>query len=149
MRTKLPQLRQAQTGHFDEHHAILCATMLHRIDALAADVATLNERIDAMIAAYAGTVVKLDEIPGIGQRSAQELIAEIGLTMTCLRTIMPRCALVCRESCVHRYPARQDVRQGTASLGVDASHSVLPSPFRYRPTPCSGISLALHAGLCI
>jgi transposase len=86
MRTKLPQLRQALTGHFEEHHAFLCATMLHRIDTLTADIATLDERIDALIAPYTGAVDKLDEIPGIGHRSAQELIAEIGVTMTVFPT---------------------------------------------------------------
>jgi transposase len=28
MRVKLPQLRQALTGYFDDHHAFLCASML-------------------------------------------------------------------------------------------------------------------------
>ena len=28
MRAKIPQLREALTGHFDDHHAFLCATML-------------------------------------------------------------------------------------------------------------------------
>jgi len=82
MRIKLPQLRQALTGHFEDHHAFLCATMLHRIDTLTADIATLDERIDALIAPHTSDVDKLDEIPGIGHRSAQELIVEIGVTMT-------------------------------------------------------------------
>jgi hypothetical protein len=34
MRVKLPQLRQALTGYFDDHHGFLCAAMLCRIDAL-------------------------------------------------------------------------------------------------------------------
>jgi hypothetical protein len=60
--------------------------MLRRIDTLTADVATLDERIDALIAPYISAVDKLDEIPGIGHRSAQELIAEIGVTMTAFPT---------------------------------------------------------------
>jgi transposase len=86
MRTKLPQLRQALTGHFDDHHAFICATMPRRIDALTADIAALDARIDALIAPFAAAVDKLDEIPGIGRRSAQELIAEIGVTMTLFPT---------------------------------------------------------------
>jgi transposase len=86
MRTRLPQLRQALTGYFDEHHAFICAAMLRRIDTLTADITTLDARIDELIAPFAAAVDKLDEIPGIGPRSAQELIAEIGVTMTVFPT---------------------------------------------------------------
>jgi transposase len=86
MRVKLPQLRQALAGYFDDHHAFLCASMLRRIDTLTADIAILDGRIDELIAPFTDAVDKLDEIPGIGQRSAQELIAEIGVTMTVLPT---------------------------------------------------------------
>jgi transposase len=86
MRVKLPQLRQALTGYFDDHHAFLCASMLRRIDTLTADIAILDARIDELIAPFAAAVERLDEIPGIGQRSAQELIAEIGVTMTVFPT---------------------------------------------------------------
>jgi transposase len=64
MRTKLPQLRQALTGHFDDHHAFLCATMLRRIDTLTADITTLDARIAELIAPFTAAVDKLDEIPG-------------------------------------------------------------------------------------
>lgn len=86
MRRKIPQLREALTGHFDEHHAFMCATMLRRIDALAADIADLDARIEEMIAPFAPAVEKLDEITGIGVRSAQEIIAEIGVDMAVFPT---------------------------------------------------------------
>jgi transposase len=86
MRVKLPQLRQALTGRFDSHHAFLCAAMLRRIDTLTADVAALDARIDELITPFTDAVDKLDEIPGVGRRSAQELIAEIGVTMTVFPT---------------------------------------------------------------
>jgi transposase len=86
MRVKLPQLRQALTGYFDDHHAFLCASMLRRIDTLTADIAILDARVDELIAPFVKAVEQLDEIPGIGQRSAQELIAEIGVTMTAFPT---------------------------------------------------------------
>lgn len=86
MRRKIPQLRQALTGHFDDHHAFICATMLRRIDALAADIAQLDNRIEEMIAPFAAAAAKLDEITGIGIRAAQEIIAEIGVDMTVFPT---------------------------------------------------------------
>jgi len=86
MRRKIPQLREALTGHFADHHAFICATMLRRIDALAADIADLDARIEQMIAPFARAVEKLDEITGIGVRSAQEIIAEVGVDMTAFPT---------------------------------------------------------------
>jgi transposase len=86
MRRKIPQLRQALTGHFDDHHAFICATMLRRIDALAADIADLDAKIEELIAPFAAAVAKLDEITGIGLRSAQEIVAELGVDMTVFPT---------------------------------------------------------------
>jgi transposase len=86
MRRKIPQLREALTGHFDDHHAYLCATMLRRIDALAADIAQLDTKIEELVAPFAHAARQLDEITGIGIRSAQEIIAEIGVTMAAFPT---------------------------------------------------------------
>jgi transposase len=86
MRRKIPQLLEALTGHFDEHHAFICATMLRRIDALAADIAELDARIEQLIAPFAQAVAKLDEVTGIGLRSAQEIIAELGPDMAVFPT---------------------------------------------------------------
>jgi transposase len=86
MRRKIPQLRQALTGHFDDHHAFLCAAMLRRIDTLAADIAALDTKIEQLIAPFTQAVDKLDEIPGIGVRSAQEIVAEIGVVMAAFPT---------------------------------------------------------------
>jgi transposase len=86
MRRKIPQLRQALTGHFDDHHAFICATMLRRIDALAVDIAALDARIEELVAPFARAVEKLDDIPGIGVRAAQELVAEIGVDMAVFPT---------------------------------------------------------------
>lgn len=86
MRGKIPQLREALTGHFDDHHAFICDTMLARIDALTADLANLDARIEQLIAPFTPAVERLDEITGIGVRSAQELIAEIGVNMSVFPT---------------------------------------------------------------
>jgi transposase len=86
MRRKIPQLREALTGHFGDHHAYLCAAMLRRIDALAADIAALDARIGEMIAPFAAAVAQLDEVTGIGVRSAQEIIAEVGVNMAVFPT---------------------------------------------------------------
>ena len=82
MRRKISSLEEAFTGHFTGHHAFLLGKMLARIDALDADIAELDARIEAMTAPFASAVERLDEIPGIGPIAAAVIIAEVGLDMT-------------------------------------------------------------------
>ncbi|WP_230860866.1 IS110 family transposase [Actinoplanes aureus] len=81
LRAKIPQLREALTGHFADHHGLLCTKMLERIDALTADIADLSTAIDDAISPFAAQVAQLDEVTGIGISCAQELIAELGVDM--------------------------------------------------------------------
>jgi len=82
MRAKIDVLREALTGHFDDHHALVARRMLDRIDALGADIDALTAQIQVVIAPLATQVTQLDEIPGVGVISAQELVAELGVDMT-------------------------------------------------------------------
>ncbi len=82
MRAKLSLLEEAFTGCFSDQHAFLLARMLDRVDALSADIAALDTRIEALIGPFTAAVDRLDEIPGVGQTAAHLLIAEIGADMT-------------------------------------------------------------------
>lgn len=82
MRTKIPELREAFTGFFTEHHALLLKQMLGRVDGIDADIGLLDERIEAHLVPFADAVERLDEIPGIGPTAAAVIIAEIGVDMT-------------------------------------------------------------------
>ena len=53
MRGKIPALEEAFTGHFTDHHAFLLGKMLARIDAINADIAELEARIEELIAPFA------------------------------------------------------------------------------------------------
>jgi transposase len=82
MRKKIPELRQAFEGRFSEHHAFLLSRMLAHVDAINADIAAIDERIEDVIAPFADAAVRLDEIPGVGLVAARVLIAEVGTDMT-------------------------------------------------------------------
>jgi transposase len=98
MRPKRAALREALTGHFDEHHAELARMLLDQIDALSEKVDRLTTRVDQLVgrlpeaqpptspggepgASGLSALDRLDEIPGVGIRAAQVIIAEIGLDM--------------------------------------------------------------------
>jgi transposase len=70
MRRKITTLQEAFTGYFTGRHAFLLATMLARVDAIDADIAALDERIEEMIAPCAAAVQRLAEIPGINATAA-------------------------------------------------------------------------------
>jgi transposase len=106
MKAKRAALIEALTGRFDEHHAELARMLLDQIDQLNAQIDTLTARIEELIgampaargvdadgttgpdagtgpdAAVAPALQRLDEIPGIGPRGAQVILAEIGLDMS-------------------------------------------------------------------
>ena len=82
LRAKIAVLEEAFTGHFTDHHAFLLTKMLARVDAIDADIAGLDERIEQMIAPFAAAAARLDEIPGVGRITAAVIIAEIGTDMS-------------------------------------------------------------------
>jgi transposase len=92
LRAKIPQLEEAFIGHFEDHHAFLLGRMLARIDALGADIAQLEERIDAEITPFDQAVTRLDEIPGIGRTAACVIIAEVGVDMSRFPTAAHLCS---------------------------------------------------------
>ena len=89
LRAKLPQLRQALRGRFDEHHALLIGMSLSHVEYLEAATAKLDAQVDKLFAGasegdtpFAEARDRLDTITGIGKRAAECIIAEIGVDMS-------------------------------------------------------------------
>jgi len=109
LQAKKAQLAEALTGRFREVHAYETGLLLDLIGTLEAKIADLDTTIEAHLAALAGVppacpdcgliggghspgcgshgtallslTERLDEIPGVGPRTAQVIIAELGLDM--------------------------------------------------------------------
>ena len=79
LRAKLPQLRHALRGRFGDHHALLVGLALEHLEHLEQAIATLDARVDAVIAPFAVARDRLDTITGVGKRAAEAIIAEIGV----------------------------------------------------------------------
>jgi transposase len=82
MRAKISLLEEAFTGHFTDQHAFLLERMLARIDAINADIAALDTKIEEMVLPFAHAIGRLDDIPGVGPVAAAVIVAEIGLDMS-------------------------------------------------------------------
>jgi transposase len=81
LRRKIPQLREAVPGRFSEHHAILVREHLAHLDYLAGVEARLDARVDELIAPFGTARDLLTTIPGVAKRTAENVIAEIGVDM--------------------------------------------------------------------
>ena len=86
LRAKLPALRQALAGRFRAHHGFLVTQLLAHIDYLDESIETLGHDIEWVLTPFAEMVTRLDTIPGIDRRTAEVLIAELGVDMTVFPT---------------------------------------------------------------
>ncbi len=111
LKAKRGALLEALNGRFDDHHADLARLLLDQIDACSDKVDRLTARIETLVAGLPDpqppgdrelrpmgtsdvpvevdpdaprltTVERLDEVPGIAERAAQIIIAEVGLDMS-------------------------------------------------------------------
>lgn len=81
LRDKLPALQQALAGRFGEHHQYLVPRILATIDYLDGALADLDTQIAERERPFEEAVERLDEIPGVGRRVAETVIAEVGATV--------------------------------------------------------------------
>jgi len=82
LRKKLPQLRQALTGHFGPHHRFMVSRLLADLDYVEEASAELSRRIEELLAPFAAAVERLITIPGVQRRTAEVMVAEIGADMS-------------------------------------------------------------------
>ena len=86
MRKKIPALRDALQGRFGALHALLIGSILAHLDFLDEHISGLSAAIEEQIAPFAAARELLMSIPGVGQRTAEIVIAEIGVEMSCFPT---------------------------------------------------------------
>lgn len=82
LRSKIPELTEALTGRFSEHHAFLARVHLDLIDRHTAAIEALTDRIEVMIEPFQGFRQLICTIPGISTLTADVVIAETGADMT-------------------------------------------------------------------
>ena len=82
LRRKRDDLILALDGRLEEHHRFLLAMQLRRLEAIEADIAELDLRIDERLEPYRAPHTLLMQIPGVDWVVAAVLIAEIGVDMS-------------------------------------------------------------------
>lgn len=79
------ELREALAGHVTEHHRFMLKLHLEQIGSIDRMIDDLESRAEARLEPFRSKVEHLDTIPGINQRVAATIIAEIGADMSRFR----------------------------------------------------------------
>lgn len=86
LRNKTPELVEALTGRFRDHHAFLVKLHLAQLDHDNEAIDELTKRIEVVIAPFRGIRDALTTIPGFSTRVADVVIAETGADMSVFPT---------------------------------------------------------------
>lgn len=81
MRSKIPELEAALQGRFGAHQRFLLARQLAHLDHLEGLIAELDEEVATRLHPFASTLTRLQTIDGVGRRTAEVWVAELGLAM--------------------------------------------------------------------
>jgi len=82
LRKKIPALKEALVGRFDGQHALIVSAILAHLDFLDGQIELLSAEIEAQLTPLHAAVELLSTIPGVKQRTAEVIIAEIGVDMS-------------------------------------------------------------------
>ena len=82
MRSKIPALREALAGHFEPLHAVLIGAILQHLDFLDGQIGQISSAIEEQMRPFVKQAELLCTIPGVQKRTAEILIAEIGVDMS-------------------------------------------------------------------
>jgi transposase len=81
LREKLPELERALAGQFQAHQRFLVAQQLAHIDFLDGLLERVSAEIAERVRPVEESVILLDTIPGIGRRTAEIIVAEVGVDL--------------------------------------------------------------------
>ena len=82
LRKKAAALREALAGHVTDHHTFMLQGLLTHIEFLDQQIALFDARVEAQTRPLATAIQHLDTIPGVAQRSAEQMLAELGDDMS-------------------------------------------------------------------
>ena len=100
LRNKIEELTEALRGRVRPHHILLLKKMLAHIDFLSEAIADCDKEIEGHVRPFLAKIERMDEVAGVDVRSAQDILAEIGVDMSAFATHKHLCswATICPGS---------------------------------------------------
>ena len=81
LREKLEELREALQGVVGSHQRFMLRTQLRRLSALDKEVELLDTEVARRVRPHEDVLQAVDTIPGVGRRTAETIVAEMGTDM--------------------------------------------------------------------
>lgn len=81
LRQKQPALEEALQGLVGAHQRMMLQSQLRHLDFLDQEIARLDEEVSERMRPFEEDIQRIDEVPGLGRRLAEQVVAEIGLDM--------------------------------------------------------------------
>ena len=82
LRDKLPELEKALNGLIGPHQRMVIQCQLRHLTFLDGEIARLDKEVAERMDPFDESIQQIDDVPGIGTRTAQAILGEIGLDMT-------------------------------------------------------------------
>ena len=82
LRDKRPALEEALQGLMGSHQRLMLQSQLRHLSFLDEEITRLDEEVSTRTVPFKEAVHRLDEIPGVGPRSAEQILGEIGTDMS-------------------------------------------------------------------
>jgi transposase len=92
LKKKKEELELALRGYISSHQRMMLKTIITHIDFLTDQIEKLDNEIEERMSSYQEDVERLDSIPGVATRMAQQILAEIG---TDIKSQFPSAAHMC------------------------------------------------------
>jgi transposase len=92
MKKKKDELELALKGYINPHQRLMLKTILGHIDFLTEQIEMLDQEVTKRVNTYQEDIERLDSIPGIATRMAEQILAEIG---TNIKEQFPSAAHMC------------------------------------------------------
>lgn len=131
LKKKKEELELALNGYIKSHQRLMLKTILNHIDFLTEQIEVLDQEVAQRLSSYQDDIGRLDSIPGIATRMAEQILSEIG---TNIKEQFPTAAHMCswaglvpghNESAGKRKSAK--TKKGNKYLKsalIEAAHSV-------------------------
>lgn len=81
LRNKGPALEEALRGLMGPHQRVLLRSQLRHLDFLDQEIGSLDEEVVARLSPFEEAIKVADGVPGVGRRTAEDILAEIGVDM--------------------------------------------------------------------
>ena len=82
LREKTGELERALRGLIGHHQRFMLTAQLRHLDFLVQEIERLNQEVARRVHPFEETVAAVDTIPGVGRRTAEVVVAEVGTDMT-------------------------------------------------------------------